>query len=81
MDFLKLNNEFQNLQKKLDDSERYIKNINNYLKKLEKDIMKLEQKNELEKDTIQKTVNTLIIEIKKEFKKSLEEIVSVNMKG
>ena len=40
MDFLKLNNEFQNLQKKLDDSERYIKNINNYLKKLEKDIMK-----------------------------------------
>ena len=81
MDFIKLNNEFQNLQKKLDDSERYIKNINNYLKKLEKDIMKLEQKNELEKDTIQKTVNTLIIEIKKEFKKSLEEIVSVNKKG
>ena len=81
MDFLKLNNEFQNLQKKLDDSERYIKSINNYLKKLEKDIMKLEQKNELEKDTIQKTVNTLIIEIKKEFKKSLEEIVSVNKKG
>ncbi len=81
MDFLRLNNEFQNLQKKLEDSERYIKSINNYLKKLEKEIIKLEQKNETEKDVIQKSVNTLLIEIKKQFKSSLEEIVNVNNKG
>lgn len=78
MDFLRLNNEFQNLQKKLEDSERYIKSINNYIKKLEKEIVKLEQKNETEKDVIQKTVNALLIEIKKQFKVSLEEIVNVN---
>ena len=78
MDFLRLNNEFQNLQKKLEDSERYIKSINNYIKKLEKEIVKLEQKNETEKDIIQNTINTLLIEIKKQFKVSLEEIVNVN---
>lgn len=81
MDFLRLNNEFQNLQKKLEDSERYIKNINNYLKRLEKEIIKLEQRNETEKDVIQKSVNTLLIEVKKQFKVSLEEIVNVNNKG
>lgn len=81
MDFLRLNNEFQNLQKKLEDSERYIKSINNYLKRLEKEIIKLEQRNETEKDVIQKSVNTLLIEIKKQFKVSLEEIVNVNNKG
>lgn len=81
MDFFRLNNEFQNLQKKLEDSERYIKSINGYIKKLEKDIIKLEQKNESEKDVVQKSVNTLVLDIKKEFKKSLEEIVNVNNKG
>lgn len=81
MDFLRLNNEFQNLQKKLEDSERYIKSINNYLKRLEKEIIKLEQRNETEKDVIQKSVNTLLIEVKKQFKVSLEEIVNVNNKG
>ena len=81
MDFLRLKNEFQNLQKKLEDSERYIKGINNYLKKIEKEIIKLEQKNETEKDIIQKFVNNLLIEIKKQFKASLEEIVNVNNKG
>ena len=80
MDFLRLNNEFQNLQKKLEDSERYIKSINNYLKKLEKEITRLEQRNETEKDVIQKSVNTLILNIKKDFKKSLEDIVNVNKK-
>lgn len=81
MDFLRLNNEFQNLQKKLEDSERYIKNINNYLKKLEKEITRLQQRNETEKDVIQKSVNTLILNIKIDFKKSLEDIVNVNKKG
>lgn len=81
MDFLRLNNEFQNLQKKLEDSERYIKSINNHLKRLEKEIIKLEQRNETEKDVIQKSVNTLLIEVKKQFKVSLEEIVNVNNKG
>lgn len=80
MDFLRLNNEFQNLQKKLEDSERYIKSINNYLKKLDKEIIKLEQKNEIEKDVIQKSVNILILNIKKDFKKSLEDIVNINKK-
>ncbi len=81
MDFLRLNNEFQNLQKKLEDSERYIKSINNYLKKLEKEITRLQQRNETEKDVIQKSVNTLILNIKIDFKKSLEDIVNVNKKG
>ena len=81
MDFLRLNNEFQNLQKKLEDSERYIKGINNYLKKIEKEIIKLEQKNETEKDIIQKFVNNLQKKKKKQFKASLEEIVNVNNKG
>lgn len=81
MDFLRLNNEFQNLQRKLEDSERYIKSINNYLKKLEKEITKLEQRNEIEKDVIQNSVNILLIEIKKQFKVSLEEIVNINNKG
>lgn len=81
MDFLRLNNEFQNLQKKLEDSERYVKSINNYLKKLEKEITRLQQRNETEKDVIQKSVNTLILNIKMDFKKSLEDIVNVNKKG
>ena len=80
MDFLKLNNEFQNLQKKLEDSEKYIKNINNYIKKCDKEIIKLEQKNETEKDIIQKTINILLLEIKKEFKKNLENIIGLNVK-
>lgn len=81
MDFLRINNEFQNLQKKLEDSEKYVKNINNYIKKIEKEILKLEQKNELEKDVIQKSINVLILNIKKEFKKSLEELITTNNKG
>lgn len=76
MDFLRLNNEFQNLQKKLEDSERYIKIVNSYIKKIEKEIVKLQQKNETEKDIIKKSVNTLLIEIKKDFKISLEKIVN-----
>ena len=44
MDFLRLNNEFQNLQKKLEDSERYIKGINNYLKKNRKGNNKIRTK-------------------------------------
>lgn len=80
MDFLRLNNEFLNLQKKLEDSEKFIKSISNYLKKLEKEIVKLEQKNELEKDIIQKAVNETIINIKKDFKKALEDILESNKK-
>lgn len=81
MDFLRLNNEFQNLQKKLEDSERYIKGINNYLKKLDKEITKLEQKNENEKDNTQKSINMLLLNIKKDFKQELEKIVNINNKG
>lgn len=81
MDFLRLNNEFQNLQKKLEDSEKYTKSINNYIKKIEKEIIKLEQRNEVEKDIIQKSINTLLVEIKKDFKSNLEKIVNVNNKG
>lgn len=80
MDFLKLNNEFLNLQKKLEDSERFVKCINNYLKKLEREIMKLEQKNEVEKDIIQKAVNETILNIKRDFKKSLNDIMESNKK-
>jgi len=80
MDFLRINNEFQNLQKKLEDSERYIKGINNYLKKLDKEIIRLEQKRDMEKDVINSSVDNLIIEIKKQFKKSLEEIININNK-
>ena len=80
MDFLRINNEFQNLQKKLEDSERYIKGINNYLKKLDKEIIRLEQKRDMEKDVINSSVDNLIIEIKKQFKKSLEDIININNK-
>lgn len=80
MDFLRINNEFQNLQKKLEDCEQYLKSINSLIKKLEKDITKLEQKNETEKDVIQKSVNNLILEIKKQFKNSLDEIVKSKSK-
>ena len=80
MDFLRLNNEFQNLQKKLEDSERYVKEINNYLKKLDREIIKLEQKNETEKDNIQKSINILILNIKKDFKNELDKIVNINNK-
>lgn len=80
MDFLRINNEFQNLQKKLEDSERYIKGINNYLKKIDKEIIRLEQKRDMEKDVINSSVDNLIIEIKKQFKKSLEDIININNK-
>ncbi len=76
MDFLRLNNEFQNLQNKLENCEKYLKSINSLIKKLEKDIIKLEQKNKTEKDVIQKSVNNLMLEIKKQFKNSLDEIVA-----
>lgn len=77
MDFLKINQEFQNLQKKLEESELYVKGINNLIKKLDKDLVKLEQKNESEKDNCQKIYNSLIITIKKEFKNSLEDIINI----
>ena len=80
MDFLRINNEFQNLQKKLEDCEQYLKSINSLIKKLEKDIIKLEQKNKTENDVIQKSVNNLILEIKKQFKNSLDEIVKSKTK-
>ncbi len=78
MDFLKLNNEFQNLQKKLEESEIYVKKINNYIRKIDKDILKLEQKIEIDKDNLQRNINILILEIKKEFKNILEDILKVN---
>lgn len=81
MDFLKLSNEFQNLQKKLEESTKFDKSIKDYIKKLEKEITKYEQKNETEKDLIQKSINTLLIEIKKDFKSNLEKIVNINKKG
>lgn len=77
MDFFKINQEFQNLQKKLEDSDKYIKGINNLIKRLDKEITKLEQKNETEKDNIQKIFNSLIINIKNDFKNRLEEIVNL----
>lgn len=78
MDFLKLNNEFQNLQKKLEESEIYVKKINNYIRKIDKDILKLEQKIEIDKDNLQRNINILILEIKKEFKNILEDILKVD---
>jgi len=81
MDFLRLSNEFQNLQKKLEESEKYVKSINGYIKKLEKEIVKYEQKNETDKDIMQKAINNLLIEIKKDFKDNLQKIVDVNKKG
>lgn len=75
MDFLKLNSEFLNLQKKLEYDERIIKELKQYLKSVEKDIKKLEQKIGVEKDNIQKSINLLILEIMQEFKKSLEDII------
>lgn len=78
MDFLKLNNEFQNLQKKLEESEIHVKKINNYIRKIDKDILKLEQKIEIDKDNLQRNINILILEIKKEFKNILEDILKVD---
>lgn len=78
MDFLKLNNEFQNLQKKLEESEIYVKKINNYIRKIDKDILKLEQKIEIDNDNLQRNINILILEIKKEFKNILEDILKVD---
>ena len=78
MDFLKINNEFQNLQKKLEESEKYIKNINNCIKKTDKEIIKLEQKIELNKDIISKTIDILLLEVKKEFKDMLNDIINKN---
>ena len=80
MDFLKLNNEFQNLQKKLEESEKYRKNINDYIKRIDKEIMKLEKSNETEKDNIEKMINNLILEIKKDVKMTLQEIIKVEDK-
>ena len=78
MHFLKLNNEFQNLQKKLEESEIHVKKINNYIRKIDKDILKLEQKIEIDKDNLQRNINILILEIKKEFKNILEDILKVD---
>lgn len=81
MDFLRLSKEFQNLQKKLEESTKFDKNIKDYIKKLEKEIVKYEQRNETEKDIMQKSINNLLIEIKKDFKSNLEKIININNKG
>lgn len=75
MDFLRLNNEFQKLQKQLDNSRVFIKKINSYINTLNKKITKLVQENEKEKDSVRKSINLLIIEIYMAHKSSLEEIM------
>lgn len=75
MDFLRLNNEFQKLQKQLDNSKLCIKKINSYINTLNKKIIKLEQENEREIDSVHKHINLLIIEIYKTHKSALENII------
>lgn len=73
MDFTKINNEFMNLQIKLESNEKIIQKLNDYIKKLNKEILKLKNKNE--KDELQKSVNILIIGFKESVLKELTMIV------
>lgn len=73
MDFTKIQNEFINLQEKIDKSNKVIKGINDYIKVLNKDITRL--KNKSEKDKMQKVINEFIINIKESVVSSLTDIV------
>ncbi len=73
MDFTKIQNEFINLQAKIESSDKIVKGINDYIKILNKDVAKLKNKNE--KDEMQKQINTFIIGIKESVINSLTNII------
>ena len=73
MDFTKIQNEFINLQAKIESSNKIVKGINDYIKALNKDVTKLKNKNE--KDEMQKQINTFIIGLKESVINSLTNII------
>ena len=77
MDFLKLNSEFQNLQKQLEESMTLQKKIKQLVKNLEKEINKLEQKRSTETDILNKAIIEYKIEFLKNQKTDLETIMTV----
>ena len=80
MDFTRLNNEFLNMQKKLEDNEICIKKLKIFIKSIDKEIIKLEAKRKNEKDVVQNAIYCSIIEIKKNYRKELEKILSIEVK-
>ena len=77
MDFLKLNSEFQNLQKQLEESMALQKKIKQLVKNLEKEINKLEQKRSTETDILNKATIEYKMEFLKNQKNNLETIMTV----
>ena len=77
MDFLKLNSEFQNLQKQLEESMALQKKIKQLVKNLEKEINKLEQKRSTETDILNKAIIEYKMEFLKNQKNNLETIMTV----
>lgn len=73
MDFTKIQNEFINLQAKIESSNKIVKGINDYIKALNRDVIKLKNKNE--KDEMQKQINTFIIVLKESVINSLTNII------
>lgn len=73
MDFTKIQNEFMNLQAKIESSNKIVKGINDYIKVLNRDVAKLKNKNE--KDEMQKQINTFIIGLKESVINSLTNII------
>jgi len=79
MDFTKIQNEFMNLQEKVNKSNKIIKGVNDYIKVLNKDITRLKNKNE--KDEMQKITNTFVISIKESVIKALTDIITEKEKA
>ena len=77
MDFLKLNSEFQNLQKQLEESMTLQKKIKQLVKNLEREINKLEQKRSTETDILNKAIIEYKMEFLKKQKNNLETIMTV----
>ncbi len=77
MDFLKLNSEFQNLQKQLEESIVLQKKVKQFIKKLEKEIEKLNQKQNTEKDILEKAIIEYKMEFLKKQKNDLDTIIVI----
>lgn len=77
MDFLKLNSEFQNLQKQLEESMTLQKKIKQLVKNLEKEINKLEQKRNTETDILNKAIIEYKMEFLKKQKNDLETVMLI----
>lgn len=75
MDFLRLNNEFQMLQEKLDNYSKTEKKILEKLKRTEKQIIKLEDKKNKENSNMTQKILDLEIAYQKEIYNFLNELV------